>query len=292
MNALIEMLENVKTISDDGLTEYYDRYRNVVTECRINLKNYFEEESYSDDKLLNVMLFLYLHEDMDMYTTEHFREVAAYLHEEYNIYISKLFDMYVDFRKLCLKQNIIVENNSHKIPTKTVIIINGVGGAGKDTFCEIVSHYYNVKNISSIDPIKKIAEQGGWEWSDKSLSGRRLLSDLKLAFISYNDLPNRYLINAYEKFLNDDNEIMFVHIREPLEIQKFANSISGDCITLLVKSCRTDDVIFGNESDDKVEEFQYDYLYENNHSLENLENDVLTFFEKMIGNNKGWKFYE
>lgn len=288
MNALIEMLENIKTIKGNDCTKYDNRYRCVVAECRMKLKNYFEEESYSDEKLLNTMLFLYLHEDIDMYTTEQFREVAVYLHEEYNIYISKLLDMYIDFRKLCLKQNMITESNPNKISSKKVIIINGVGGAGKDTFCEIVSRYYKVKNISSIDPIKKIAEYGGWEWSDKSLSGRRLLSDLKLAFILYNDLPNRYLISAYEQFSHDDNEIMFVHIREPLEIKKFANSISGDCITLLVKSFRTDNVIFGNESDDKVEEFQYDYSYANNHSLENLENDVLTFFKKMIGKDKRW----
>ena len=45
---------------------------------------------------------------------------------------------------------------------KTVIVINGQGGCGKDTICNIMAKYYKIKNISTVDPIKDIAKYAGW----------------------------------------------------------------------------------------------------------------------------------
>ena len=146
---------------------------------------------------------------------------------------------------------------------KTVIIINGAGGVGKDTICHVVAQHYKVKVISSIDPIKEIAQSGGWDYSDKSMAGRKLLSDLKLAFAAYNDLPNRYIVQEYENFLTDDNEILFVHIREGHEIDKFRKSVGIRCVSLLVTSDRVQAGHFGNVSDDDVEAYPYDFVYRN-----------------------------
>ena len=44
---------------------------------------------------------------------------------------------------------------------KTVIIINGKGGVGKDTLCDFISKYYPTRKISSITPILAIAKAGG-----------------------------------------------------------------------------------------------------------------------------------
>lgn len=38
---------------------------------------------------------------------------------------------------------------------KLVVIINGIGGVGKDTLIGLTNYVYNVCNVSSIDPIKK-----------------------------------------------------------------------------------------------------------------------------------------
>ena len=46
---------------------------------------------------------------------------------------------------------------------KSVVIINGKGGVGKDTLCEVVAKKYSVRNVSSITPIKEIAKIGGWQ---------------------------------------------------------------------------------------------------------------------------------
>jgi hypothetical protein len=155
-----------------------------------------------------------------------------------------------------------------------------VGGVGKDTICGIVANHYRVKNISAIDPIKQIATYGGRDYSDKSPKGRKLLSDIKLAFIDYNDLPLKHLLTEYSNFLEDSNEILFVHIRETGEIKKFKDMINSDCITLLVTS--NESIVYGNFSDDDVINYQYDYTYKNILSLAALEEDFMCFFSSII----------
>lgn len=83
---------------------------------------------------------------------------------------------------------------------KTVIIINGTGGAGKDTLCGLASKHYKVKNISAITPIKEIAGNYGWN-GEKDSRARKFLSDLKKVFIDYNDMPTKYLHGEYKEFL-------------------------------------------------------------------------------------------
>lgn len=166
---------------------------------------------------------------------------------------------------------------------KTVIIINGSGGVGKDTICSIVGEHYKTEVISSIDPIKAIAAQGGWNYSDKSASGRKLLADLKQSFITYNNLPMKYLVQKYKDFLNSNSTVLFVHIREPEEIEKFKNQCTDTrCVTLLIKS----DVIkpgnYGNKSDDNVEDYNYDFVYCNTYGDKNLETHFMSFFYKNI----------
>lgn len=163
---------------------------------------------------------------------------------------------------------------------KIVIIINGKGGCGKDTICDIVSKHYKTINASSVDFIKKIAKYGGWN-GNKDNKGRKLLSDIKKAFTDYNDLPNDYLFNVYIKFLLADAEILFVHIREPEEIKKFKKDIMTVCYTLLIRSDKTNNE-YGNKSDDNVEKYEYDFIYENNGPIEQLENNFMNYFENYI----------
>lgn len=168
-----------------------------------------------------------------------------------------------------------------------VIIINGAGGTGKDTICDIVSKHYHVRTVSTIDPIKKMAtEYGGWI-NDKSLAGRKLLSTLKQAFIEYNDLPTTYVTDQLIKFFDDPTEeILFVHIREPQEIDKFKQIVSSysiPCYTLLIMSKRVT-VPFGNCADDNVTHYQYDFIYNNDVPESDLEHDFMLYFELYILN--------
>jgi dephospho-CoA kinase len=151
---------------------------------------------------------------------------------------------------------------------KLTIVINGKGGAGKDTLCRFAEKWYKIWNISSIDPIKEIAKQNGWK-GEKTPAARKFLSDLKKAFTDYNDLPTRYITEKHEQFMESDAQILFVHIREPQQISRFLSRIQGACFTLLVK--RGESQILGNDSDDLVEQYPYDGIFDNSVTLEEAE---------------------
>lgn len=164
---------------------------------------------------------------------------------------------------------------------KIVIIINGNGGVGKDTLCDFAGEFYNVLSISSITPIKEIASKYGWD-GQKDSKSRKFLSDLKKVFVEYNDLPFIYLVNEYNKFLNDKNEILFVHVREAQEIKKFREFVTIPCVTLLVRRKEVDKINWGNESDNNVEKCDYDYYYDNDKKLIEAKQDFKIFIENII----------
>lgn len=69
--------------------------------------------------------------------------------------------------------------------SKQIFVINGTGGAGKDTFVKMVSrqmdkmsNYAAVINVSSVDRIKEAAKIIGWN-GGKEEKDRKFLSDLK-----------------------------------------------------------------------------------------------------------------
>lgn len=161
---------------------------------------------------------------------------------------------------------------------KPVIIINGYNEVGKDTVCSISNEFIPTLNISSIDPIKKIAELGGWI-GGKTEKDRKFLSDLKLLFTAYNDLPYRYIaenINLYR--VNNLYNLMYIHIREPEEIQRVKNDFS--CMTLLVENENIQQVT-SNMADANVNNYKYDFIINNNSSLEDLRILVKTFLKSL-----------
>ncbi|MCD8180525.1 MAG: hypothetical protein LUF26_03485 [Firmicutes bacterium] len=164
---------------------------------------------------------------------------------------------------------------------KTVIIINGKGGAGKDTLCDMAAKHYAVRNVSAITPIKEIAKNYGWN-GEKDSKSRKFLSDLKRVFIEYNDLPTKYLLEQYELFMRSDERLMFVHIREGAEIDKLKSLIKTKCLTLLVRRPIDGAESWGNASDDEVEQYGYDLYYDNDKPLEETESDFIEFLNKLI----------
>ena len=151
---------------------------------------------------------------------------------------------------------------------KTVLVINGAGGVGKDTLCAMAAERFRVDNISSITPIKEIAAEMGWNGA-KDDKSRKFLADLKKLSVEYNDYPTKWALGEYESFLQSDEEIMFVHIREPEEIAKFVASTNGAARTLLIRGGeRMKKSCYGNVSDDGVENYAYDRYFLNDGTLE------------------------
>lgn len=157
---------------------------------------------------------------------------------------------------------------------KLVLVINGCGGVGKDTLCDMAAKHYRVKNVSSITPIKELATACGWQ-GEKTDRARKFLADLKALTVAYNDYPTNWIFERYREFLSGEEQLMFVHIREGAEIAKFVEATEGAAKTLLIRGgermkekCAQG---YGNAADDEVESYDYDYYFVNDRPLEETE---------------------
>ena len=161
---------------------------------------------------------------------------------------------------------------------KNIIIINGTGGAGKDTFVTFCSEITRVLNVSAVDKVKEAAQiLVGWN-GEKDEVSRKLLVDLKQLSVDYNDAPTKYIVSKSEEFKNSDDELMFVHIREAKEIDKSKELLNAK--TLLITNPRVK-LITSNDSDGKVNEYEYDYYIVNDGTLEDLKNKAVKFVEEL-----------
>jgi hypothetical protein len=153
-----------------------------------------------------------------------------------------------------------------------------MGGCGKDTFAKFLSSIAccGVRKISSIDPIKDIADGCGWK-GGKTEKDRKFLSDLKCAFTAYNDLPFWYMKTWYDEFRNNDREdVLLIDIREPEEIARAVKEFNAK--TILIVNDRVPH-IHSNMADDGVFNYEYDFVIENNGTLEEFKDATRRFAE-------------
>ncbi|MDR1059633.1 MAG: hypothetical protein LBL83_00100 [Clostridiales bacterium] len=174
-----------------------------------------------------------------------------------------------------------------RLAKKIVIVVNGSGGAGKDTVCEIASRHFRARTVSAIAPVKELAARCGWD-GGKDNKSRKFLSDLKRALIEYNDLPNRYLEGEHAAFMAGGDDVLFAHIREGAQIDDFRRRVAPTrCVALLVRppSGRgAGGQQYGNDSDDNVEDYAYDYYYDNDKPIACVESDFMRFFRSLLRN--------
>lgn len=166
---------------------------------------------------------------------------------------------------------------------KVIIVINGAGGVGKDTLINFIAEKHPIYNASAIAPIKQAALQLGWD-EGKTLKDRKFLSDLKMLVTEYNDCSLNYLLDEVHRFCLTDHDIMFVHIREPKEIEKFVDAVRPlrlfcpPVVTLLVMR-NTGTSRYGNEADDGVGGYEYDFVFDNNYPLGVAKEDFKLFID-------------
>lgn len=191
--------------------------------------------------------------------------------------------------------------------TKTVVVINGKGGIGKDTLISALDKQPDISvfNVSSIDPFRDIADKFNRS-GEKSDAYRLMLSELKRSVDSYYKKENgitfsdeylkknlRDFVEFSDKDTGDFNNVMFVHIREPENIRSFIEMakrelmLMGDKDTyvtsLLVRSDRAKED-YGNASDNGVEDYDYDFIFDSNGSKEeDTKSFVKAFSHEVLG---------
>lgn len=160
---------------------------------------------------------------------------------------------------------------------KQVFIINGSGGVGKDTFVELVSKVFNlsVMNFSSVDKVKEIARIIGWT-GGKTEKDRKFLSDLKLLCTDYNNMPFNSMSEKVKEFTESDAAMLFLHIREPEEIEKARVAFGAK--TVLIKRDAVKHIT-SNMADGNVFNYQYDIIIDNDGNLEDFNKKAIQFVE-------------
>ena len=190
-----------------------------------------------------------------------------------------------------------------RFTTRTkVVIINGKPQSGKDTFCKYAQGYCdddesaNTLIISSVDPLKEMLTQLGWDGT-KTDKIRDMLMDMKQLWVQNQDGPTMFLFNnilEFHKACTGEDNIVFVHIREPEEIKKLVNALTGfesmgiDVISLLVIRKGEEDTpnqpTETRRSDDEalINSYEYDVTINNDEDLIKLQELAAEFVDKLL----------
>ena len=117
----------------------------------------------------------------------------------------------------------------------------------------------------------------GWD-GIKDERGRNLLIDIKAAVIKYGDIPLHDILGEHKKFIAVEQDIMFIHIREPKEIMKLKKHI--DCVTLLIT--RDQPEFYKLENDKNTTDFNYDYSFDNHGTKEESGERFVKLLREML----------
>jgi hypothetical protein len=161
-----------------------------------------------------------------------------------------------------------------------MLILNGSGGSGKDTFAMLCNKYtpFCVRHCSTVEPIKAAASMLGWN-HQKDEKSRKFLSDLKDLCTAAFDTSFNYIKEEYENAQDDDIEYLFVDSREPEEIKRFVEQFGAR--TIYVDATARIPAITTNHADANVANYNYDYYINNNGTLEDLQAIAKDFMNKL-----------
>ena len=182
-----------------------------------------------------------------------------------------------------------------------VVIINGIPTAGKDTFVQMVADYCNmdesanVFNISSVEPIKDILVGFGWN-GDKSDDIRDMIAGIKKLWIATQNGPTTFLftnIYQYHMMHTDEDNIIFCHVREPIEIDKLVNVLAGMEImgieerTILVDRISAHgDTSIPSDDIKNITNYKYDSYIYNDGTLDQLKEMAENFVDMLLKEDK------
>ncbi len=145
---------------------------------------------------------------------------------------------------------------------REILIINGSGGVGKDTFVECLSKCcVKVLHTSIVNPVKDLARRAGWNGS-KSEIDRKFLSDLKVLIDEYNDGNYRQMETVMRKFKSGEIEgdILCIDMREKHQIERAKNDFGAKSVLVVRDSVKH---ITSNIADAGVFDINYDYVIDN-----------------------------
>lgn len=164
-----------------------------------------------------------------------------------------------------------------------IFIVNGFLQSGKSTFEKLVKKIEEekgnkVKIVSSIDYIKLLATNFGWEGT-KTLKDRKMLSELKRILTEWGDVPYLRMKENIEAAKRSGYNCFFIDVREPEEIKRFVEDYNA--LTIFINR-NNPEIDYGNDSDNKVKDYNYDIEIDNSRGLNELKEEAEIFCETFL----------
>ena len=152
---------------------------------------------------------------------------------------------------------------------KKVFILNGVGTSGKGELVSRLGKYILVYGYSIVDLPKQAAKVLGWDGS-KSEKDRKFLSDIMDLSEEYNDAPFKNVLSIVTDFKNNliETEVLMIDMRDPKDIARAVETFGAETILIDNPNVRK---IESNHADANVKNYEYDYIIENDGTLEQLD---------------------
>lgn len=154
---------------------------------------------------------------------------------------------------------------------KKVFVQNSVGGSGKDTWASLLNKYISTFKYSIVDLPKEAAKVLGWD-GGKTEKDRRFLSDIMDLSTNYNDAPFKDVLSLVTGFKNSKDyaeyKVLIIDMRDPKDIVRAVETFGAE--TILIRNPNVKK-IESNHADRDVENYKYDYIIENDGTLEQLE---------------------
>ncbi len=166
-------------------------------------------------------------------------------------------------------------------------IINGRPRSGKDTFVNFCLEELGAfgKLISTVDFVKEIAVSCGWDGT-KNLKNRKFLSDLKDLLTNWGDVPYKKTLQEIDMFKFDldywdvsDKGVVFIMCREPKEIERFERELNAKSV--LIRRASVEFEQQSNHADSEVLNHKYDYIIENNGTVDELKEKAKEFLKNL-----------
>ena len=167
---------------------------------------------------------------------------------------------------------------------KTIILINGYAGAGKDEFIGMCSAIMPglIKTMWTSTPGKLALRELGWD-GEKTPQARAAIHTLTEMGDALFYTTNNYLL---KEVANTEEPVIFIHCREPYKLRHLqemfgATTIFVDRPQARIDACKNQD----NYADSvAIEMFDYDIYIHNDKGLENLMEQATNFCVEVLKN--------
>ena len=185
---------------------------------------------------------------------------------------------------------------------RKLIITNGTGGAGKDTFYQMVANRlqtlgYDVFRYSYVQYTRDmLSEWGGIDTSAKTDKDRQLLACINHALEEYSDIPFRDCCEfidenlltyrtRYEptenQFVPNDVNFIFLDVRVPEVIDRFKERYQNTQTVFV----HNGEVNSATAEDRNVYNYKYDYVIDNTGNFSHLKEQAERYVNHLICKN-------